>query len=118
MSNCGCNTRTNLIDKNTVKCKTKSCSENSDLISLVLISKTIDDKLTEFVTVINDFQTAMLDFCAGEGARFELIGEHVDTIIQTGENCCELINDKLVQIGDLIENLEIGEIPTTTVEFL
>lgn len=108
MANCGCNTPNDLTDKNTAKCTEQTCSENTDLVQLVIINKSLGDKLTEFETVFDDFKTAMTNFCAIETGRFETISGHMDTIVSNNTDCCESINSKLTQILGLVELIEIG----------
>ena len=113
MPNCGCNNNLDLTDKNTAKCTEQSCSENTDLVQLVIINKSLGDKLTEFETVFDEFQTAMTDFCASETERFTTIRGHIDIIVDNNADCCESINSKLREIVDIVEDINIQE-PTTT----
>ena len=108
MANCGCNTPNDLTDNCPSKCTEQTCSENTDLVQLVIINKSLGDKLTEFEDVFDEFQTAMTNFCASETARFETISGHIDTLIDNNIDCCESINSKLVEIVGLVELMEIG----------
>ena len=106
-----CNDDTgDLLGKNTAKCDENLCSENSDLVTLTLINKSIGDKLTELSNVMDTFQSSMQSFCEEEGERFDIINDQMDTLVSNNTECCETINSKLEELGSLIEIMDIGDI--------
>ena len=88
---------------------TSGCEENLILAQLILLANDVNSKLTEASTALDEMQTAFQQMCIDTGLGFERIGEHTGVIIENDEDCCEGINDLLEQLGDIIENMVIGE---------
>ena len=109
MANCDCNTSKDLTDNCGEECKQTTCSENTDLVSLTIIKKSYETQLTAFENVFNEFQSLMTELCADENLRFEIIKNNVTLLVRNEEDCCETINSKLEEIGDLIELINVGQ---------
>ena len=88
---------------------TSGCSENSILAQLIIFANNVNVKLTEASTALTDMQTAFEQMCIDTGNSFERIGEQTDVIIEGNEDCCNGINDLLGELGDIIEDMQIGE---------
>ena len=115
MANCGCNTKTDLIDKTKVDCVKQNCSENTELTSLLLITKSLSDKFAEFNIVFDDFQQAVANLCQTENQRFGLIQQYINEIVSQN-SCCKTINDNLLIIKEIVDNMQILQPqPTTTI---
>lgn len=88
---------------------TSGCSENTILAQLIIFANDVNVKLTEAYSALNDIQSEFQQMCIDTGNSFERIGEHTDVLIENNEDCCDGINELLVELGDILEDMQIGE---------
>ena len=110
MKDCGCDTDDGLLGKNTDKCITNDCNENTDLVALTLAYEKYKDKLIEFENVFDEFKEGVMELCASEHSRFEQIFRNTDILTRNEEDCCDETNDKLIEIGNLVAKIDIAHI--------
>ena len=84
------------------------CDENLIATQLIISNKKLETVLDTLDQTMTDMSAILTLFCSDEGNKFDIIGDHMNTLIDNGEDCCDAINSKLGQIADLVEEMVIG----------